>query len=60
MPIIINDFEIEVEAPVNKADRNGPASSTHPPQEAPPLLRPEEIDRIERHYRERRLRLKAD
>ena len=57
MPIIINDFEITVEAPANSAEGNTPP---HPTQEAPPPMRPEEIARIERHYRERHRRLKAD
>ena len=56
MPVIINDFEITVDRPAP------PANSGLPPAEAPqqPAMRPEEVARIERHFRERRRRVKAD
>lgn len=57
MAVIINDFEITVEAPANSAEGNAPAG---PAREAQPPMRPDEIARIERRYRERRKRLKAD
>ena len=58
MAVIINDFEVIVETPANSAEGGAPGA---PKQESPPTtLRPEELARIERHYRERRRRLTAD
>lgn len=53
MPVIINNFEIIVEAPT--PNRNAmPANRPRPP------LRPEEIERIMQHFAARRDRVRAD
>ncbi len=55
MPVIINDFEVVVEEPPARAPANAPA------QEAPPQpLRPEDMERIRRHYVQRLRRVHAD
>lgn len=57
MPVIINDFEITVEPPDSAA-----AADQAPPGRAEPApgLRPEDVERIQRHFAERRRRLWAD
>lgn len=57
MPVIINDFEITVEAPPKDKAQSTPTEAHAAP---PRPLRPEEIARIERHYQERKKRIKAD
>ena len=57
MPVIIHDFEINVQPP-EKKEGTAPAASDKP--EASPALRPEDIARIEQFYRERRKRVYAD
>ena len=55
MPVIINDFEVVVEEPPARDGGNTPA------QNAPPSpLRPEDIERIRRHYVQRLRRVHAD
>lgn len=57
MPVIINDFEI-VDEPPAQARGTGTAAPVSP--SAPPALRPEDIERIVRHFIERRARIAAD
>ena len=57
MPVIINDFTITVEAP--KADKAQTAASAAPDAK-PQTLSPSQVALIERHYRQRKLRIKAD
>ena len=61
MAVIINDFEIMVEPPGQEA---GAQANTPPrPQETTPkptALQPQDVERITRHFEERRLRLVAD
>jgi hypothetical protein len=57
MPVIINEFEIITERPPTPQ----PQEQTPPAQEQePPTLRPEDIERIQRHYRQRMARIRAD
>jgi hypothetical protein len=58
MPVIINDFEVVVEPQDQGASRGGRESE--PSQGMEPSLRPEDIEQIIRHYRDRYLRLLAD
>jgi hypothetical protein len=57
MPIIINDFEIQVEPQANDAQ-----NANTPPQSASaaPALQPDDVVRIQRRHRERVMRLRAD
>lgn len=57
MPVIIHDFEINVQPPEKKEGAQ-PAASDKP--EASPSLRPEDIARIAQFYRDRRKRVHAD
>lgn len=57
MAVIINDFEIVVDPPQPQA--NG-AATAEQPQGGLPVLRPEDIERIVRHFERRRARLHAD
>jgi hypothetical protein len=55
MAVIINDFEVIMDQP--KTTGSAPPS----PQSAPPPnLRPDDIQRIQRHFEQRKLRLLAD
>lgn len=54
MPVIINEFEI---LPETKSE---PPSAAQPEREPPKTPDPETIIRIERLYRERMRRLRAD
>lgn len=56
MPVIINEFEIITSAPPK------PEGQTQaPPREEPsPRLRPQDIERIVQHERQRRERVRAD
>ena len=56
MPIIINEFEIVAEP---RTPEQAPGQTAGPP-EPPPSLHPEDIMRIERRYRERMNRIRAD
>jgi hypothetical protein len=56
MPIIINEFEIVTEP---HAPEQALGQTAGPP-EPPPTLHPEGIVRIERRYRERMNRIRAD
>jgi len=63
MAVIINDFEIMVEPPGQQqgaqvAASAAPARPAAAPQ--PIALQPQDIERIMRHFEERRLRLVAD
>jgi hypothetical protein len=55
MAVIINDFEVVVDPPPPAPG----ADAVQPPPPAPPL-RPDEIERIVRHFERRRARLHAD
>jgi hypothetical protein len=57
MPIIINDFEIITTPPPapGGADQPPPAQS-----QEPPMLRPQDIERIQRRYEQRLERVRAD
>lgn len=57
MPVVINDFEITVESPKPEAAQSAVPDD---PEDAPQTLRPEDVARIERHYRKRKQRIKAD
>jgi hypothetical protein len=54
MSVIINEFEILVDPPTTRS------AEAPPPPQAPAPLRPEEIERIVRHFEGRRLRVDAD
>ena len=56
MAVIINDFEISVEPPGETRGANEPPEAPAAP--APP--RPQDIERIIRHFEERRERVAAD
>lgn len=56
MTVIVNTFEVLVEPPTSSA-ASQPAE-TPPP--AAPALRPEDIERIVRHFETRAARLQAD
>lgn len=58
MPVIIHDFDISVQPPEKKQPGAEPADSAKP--DATPSLKPEDVARIEQHYRERRRRIHAD
>jgi hypothetical protein len=55
MPVIINDFEVIMDQP-KQADN----AASSPQSAPPPSLRPDDIQRILRHYEQRKLRLLAD
>ncbi len=57
MPVIINDFEIVAEPPADNRGANAPVQQQEWAQTA---LRPEDIERIIRHFIERRQRIVAD
>jgi len=63
MAVIINDFEIMVE-PLGQQQGTQAAASAAPARPAsapkPVALQPQDIERIIRHFEERRLRLVAD
>jgi hypothetical protein len=56
MAVIINDFEVLVEPPAAPQQAGAGAAAPAPA----PRLRPEEIERIVRHFERRRARLRAD
>lgn len=59
MPVIINDFQIEVEPPAQSQARGGgDAADAQPPQPSKP--RPEEITAVVRLSCERVERVRAD
>lgn len=57
MPVIINEFEIITE---QAPERERLEQTPQAPEQEPPALRPEEIERIVRHYRLRMARIRAD
>ncbi len=57
MPVIINDFEIVAEPPADNRGANAPVQQQELAQTA---LRPEDIERVIRHFIERRARIVAD
>ena len=57
MPVIIHEFEIVTESPAQAQTPEQPAQAG---QEQAVTLRPEEIERIVRHYQERLARVWAD
>ena len=57
MAVIINDFEIVVDPP---APPTGTGAGNTAQVPSPPPLRPEDIERIVRHFEQRRTRLVAD
>jgi hypothetical protein len=57
MPVIINEFEIITDqAPARERPEQVPEARV----QEPPTLRPEEIERVVRHYRVRMARIRAD
>jgi hypothetical protein len=64
MAVIINDFEIMVEPPGQQQGAQAATSATpaRPSEKTPKsvALQPQDIERIMRHFEERRLRLVAD
>jgi hypothetical protein len=57
MPVIINEFEIITEhPPAHQGQEQRPEAPAGPL----PTLRPEDIERIQRHYRRRMARIRAD
>ncbi len=54
MAVSINDFEVLVEPPA------APSTGAEAAQRPAPALRPEDIERIVRHFERRRERLRAD
>jgi hypothetical protein len=64
MAVIINDFEIMVEAPEQRGGTQPMSASTPSPQANQPAqaagLQPQDIERIMRHFEERRCRLIAN
>jgi len=58
MPVVINDFEVVVEPPTRGSRE---AETQQAEQDVRrPRLRPEDIDRIVRHFQQRRARVRAD
>jgi len=57
LAIVINDFEITVEQP-QKGEENKSASAEASHAHSSP--KPEDIARVERHFRERRKRIQAN
>lgn len=57
MPVIINEFEIITERPPAPA---GQEQAPQEPESRPPTLSPEDIERIQRHFRRRLERVRAD
>jgi hypothetical protein len=58
MTVIINDFEIMVEPPASTSGNQPDGSQQEPMPQM--MLRPQDIERIIRHFEERRDRLIAD
>jgi hypothetical protein len=58
MPVIINEFEIVNDEPPAARRGSDNASSEQAPRG--PTLRPADIERIIRHFQERRARVRAD
>lgn len=59
MAVIINDFEIMVEPPAAGGDQQQ-RQGLQEPALMPQQLRPEDIERVIRHFEDRRLRVAAD
>lgn len=59
MPIIINEFEVLVEAPQQSASEASPGNQP-PPRDQQPALTVEDVVQIEDMLRERQLRVHAD
>ena len=57
MPIVINEFEIMVEAPPESGSTGETPQS---PAQQPQTLRPEDIVLVERRHRDRMERVRAD
>jgi hypothetical protein len=57
MPVIINDFEIVLDPP---PQTQPPAQGESPQQPSAAVLRPEDVERIVRHFERRRGRVHAD
>ncbi|HEY7066777.1 MAG TPA: hypothetical protein VII06_35245 [Chloroflexota bacterium] len=57
MAVIINDFEITLEPPAPSA---GEPSAAQLPAAGAASLRPEDVDRIVKHFEQRRRRVAAD
>lgn len=60
MPVIINDFEVMVEPPRQDGGAAPAAPDTAQSASETQTLRPADIDRIVRHFEERRKRVWAD
>ncbi len=58
MTVIINDFEVVVEPPVSTSDIQADRAQQEPTP--PTMLRPQDIERIIRHFEERRDRVAVD
>ena len=58
MAVIINDFEVVVEPPISTGDTQPDRVQQEPGP--PTMLRPQDIERIIRHFEERRGRVAAD
>jgi hypothetical protein len=58
MPVVINDFEVVVEPPSRGPREHETEQAERDAQR--PRLRPEDIDRIVRHFQQRRARVRAD
>jgi hypothetical protein len=59
MSIIINDFEIVLDPPQTTSQPQQSASET-PSSQPTSRLAPEDIERIVRHFEQRRCRVRAD
>ncbi|HEY6411861.1 MAG TPA: hypothetical protein VIY29_30750 [Ktedonobacteraceae bacterium] len=59
MPIIVNDFEIVVE-PQPTVSGPQPGTTQQEGVAATPTLRPEDIERVVNHFKNRRERVQAD
>jgi hypothetical protein len=57
MPVIINDFEVLVEPPAPPPPRQGADAGS---EGSGQRLRPQDIERIVRHFERRRERVRAD
>ena len=61
MGIIINDFEIQLDEPRKISSQRRRAQLLERPQRVQiPTLSPQDVERIVRHFDERRSRLRAD
>jgi hypothetical protein len=58
MPIIINEFEIIPAAPAKSPDAETAAAQKEPENKL--MLRPEDIERVDRRRQQRRERIRAD